>query len=114
MSLVKQILIPVTDIDAALAFYTDAMGFALKFRDGARYAALDGGGVTVALVGPEEQVAGQTISFSLHVEDMDQVLSRARASGASLLRAPQAGPHELRAVLADPDGNPVIFYKKTT
>ena len=46
---VRMVLLSTDDLDASIAFYTETLGFALKFRDGAHYAALDGGSVTVAL-----------------------------------------------------------------
>jgi len=43
-------VIPSTDfLDESIRFYTETIGMALKFRDGAHYAALDGGSIIIAL-----------------------------------------------------------------
>ncbi|WP_327086646.1 VOC family protein [Nonomuraea sp. NBC_01738] len=99
------VLVPVADLDAAIAFY----GLPVMFRDGDRFAALDGGGVTIALCGPDEQVTpGVAVSFK--VGDVAAAAKEFTASGASVLSPPQAGPHEWRAVLRDPSGNVFVLY----
>ena len=45
----KMIMLSVENLDEALEFYTGTLGMTLKFRDGAHFAALDGGSVTIAL-----------------------------------------------------------------
>ena len=37
-------------------------------------------------------------------------IRRLVGDGAELLRGPEEGPHEIRAVLRDPAGNPFILY----
>jgi catechol 2,3-dioxygenase-like lactoylglutathione lyase family enzyme len=39
----------VPDMDAAVHFYTEVLGFGLKLRDGDRWAAFDVGGMTLAV-----------------------------------------------------------------
>ena len=46
---VKMIVLSTDDLDESIKFYSDTLGMALKFRDGTHFAALDGGGVTLAL-----------------------------------------------------------------
>ena len=113
MSTVKQILIPVSDIGAAVDFYTRHFGFPLKFRDGDRYAALDGGAITIALAARGEAVAGKAITFSVVTEDVVAFVGEARAQGVQVLSDLVQGPHELRAVVADDDGNPIVVYSRT-
>jgi len=45
---VKMIILSTDDLDSSIKFYED-LGMGLKFRDGAHFAALDGGPVTLAL-----------------------------------------------------------------
>ena len=40
---VSMLLYPVDDIDTALPLFVDGLGLNVKFRDGDRYCALDGG-----------------------------------------------------------------------
>ncbi|MFK4042426.1 VOC family protein [Nonomuraea wenchangensis] len=99
------VLIPVADLDEAIAFY----GLPVKFRDGDRFAALDGGGVTVALAGPAEHVTpGAAPSYK--VDDVRESVRELAARGAGVVRGPEEGPHERRAVLRDPSGNVFVLY----
>ncbi|MEU8266893.1 VOC family protein [Sphaerisporangium sp. NPDC049002] len=104
------VLIPVSDLDKAVTFYTEALGLTLKFRDGDRFAALDAGGVTIALAAPAEQVAGSATAPSYKVGDVAEAVRDLTASGAELVSGPEAGPHEIRAVLRDPSGNVLVLY----
>lgn len=107
---IGNVLYAVDDLDGAVAFYRDALGLPVKVRDGTRYAGLDGGGVTLALVTADEDVAAGTPAAAIRVADVPAALARAVAAGAVLLRGPEAGPHEIRAALRDPAGNVVVLY----
>ena len=49
---VKMIVLSTDDLDESIRFYSETLGMALKFRDGAHFAALDGGGWTVVTLEP--------------------------------------------------------------
>ncbi|MEU6379383.1 VOC family protein [Streptomyces sp. NPDC046909] len=104
------VLYPTADVPAAVAFYGDTLGCTVKFQDGGRFAALDAGGATLALAGPEEDVTGGRPAASFKVKDLDGTVQRLLAAGAELHRPAEEGPHETRAVLLDPWGNPVVVY----
>ena len=108
---VGNVLYPVADLDAAVAFYS-ALGLPTKFQDGSRYAALDGGGVTFALAADSESVAGPRVAASLRVSDVSRALADVASAGGRVLSGPEEGPHEIRAVVEDPSGNPVVLYAK--
>ncbi|MFD9947115.1 VOC family protein [Nonomuraea sp. NPDC050547] len=99
------VFIPVKDLDEAIAFY----GLPVKFRDGDRFAALDGGGVTLALAAPAEHVT-DACAPSYKVDDVRRAVRDLEARGATVLAPPAAGPHEIRAVLRDPSGNVFVLY----
>ncbi|WP_181870990.1 VOC family protein [Sphaerisporangium album] len=107
---VGNVLIPVSDLDKAVAFYSETLGLKVKFRDGDRFAALDGGGVTVALAASAEQVAGAVTAPSYKVGDVAEAVEDLTAAGAELVSGPETGPHEVRAVLRDPSGNTLVLY----
>jgi predicted enzyme related to lactoylglutathione lyase len=107
---IGNVLYAVDDLAAAVAFYRDALGLPLKFTDGTRFAGLDGGGVTLALVGADEDVTAGAPAAAFKVTDVPAAVERATAAGAVLLRAPEQGPHEIRAVVRDPAGNAVVLY----
>ncbi len=112
MSLAKKVgmvIHPVDDLDAAEAFYRDGLGLEPMFRDGDRFAALRAGDVTVALAAGDEILADRaTVSYK--VDDIEGAVAALEAAGARVERAVEEGPHERRAVLRDPAGNPFVVY----
>jgi predicted enzyme related to lactoylglutathione lyase len=106
---IGNVLHPVGDVAAAVEFYGSVFGFVTKFVDGQRYAALDAGGVTLALAAPEEDVAG-VAAASVKVPDVGATVQAVVAAGGVVVREPQAGPHEMRAVIRDPWANTFIVY----
>jgi catechol 2,3-dioxygenase-like lactoylglutathione lyase family enzyme len=105
----RKILLPVADLDAAIDFYEDALGLALEFRDGDRYAQLSAGGVAIALVGPEDRDPAAGVAPALKVAALDELAARLRAAGAEV-GEPVDGGHERRLELRDPSGNPLVLY----
>ena len=70
----RQTLHPVDDVTSAVTFYGAAFGFAPKFTDGDRFAALGAGGSTLALVGPAENVTGGQAAAGVKVSDLPAAL----------------------------------------
>ena len=99
---------PVQNLDTALRFYGDTIGLPTRFRDGDRFAALDAGGVTLALVARDERIL-DTPALAWQVDDIDTAMARLVAAGARVVQPPQKGPHEWRAVLRDVDGHPLVL-----
>jgi catechol 2,3-dioxygenase-like lactoylglutathione lyase family enzyme len=110
MTRIGNVLYGAKDVDEAVRFYRDALGLTLKFQDGGRFAALDGDGTTFAIAGPEEDVTGGEPAVSFKVDDVPAMTEKLTAAGARLVRGPEEGPHEIRAVLRDPAGNPFVLY----
>jgi predicted enzyme related to lactoylglutathione lyase len=105
-----QVLHPVADVGAAVAFYGTVFGFGTKFSDGDRYAALDAGGATLALAGPAEDITDGKPAAAIKVADVGATVKVLAEAGGSIVRDPERGPHETRAVARDPWGNTVIIY----
>ncbi len=105
------LLYPVERLDPAIGFFRDALGLPLKFRDGDRYAALDAGGLTLGLAAGEERIVDEP-ALAFRVDDLDAALARLLEQGADILRPPEDGPHERRAVLRAPGGHPLIVSTK--
>lgn len=104
------VLHPVEDVDAAVRFYATTFGLVTKFVDGDRYAALDAGGTTLALAGCSQDITGGAPAASFKVSDVAAALATLVESGGSVVREPQRGPHEVRAVARDPWGNTFVVY----
>jgi|SRR5579859_6986693 len=99
----------VADMDAAVRFYTDVLGFGLKLRDGDRWAAFDVAGVTLGLEGGAPGSPGGA-TVSLRVDDLPSVVDALRTRGAAVGPI-ETGPHERRARLTDPAGNELVLYE---
>lgn len=97
------------DMDAAVQFYAEVLGFALKFRDGDRWAAFDVAGMTFAIEGGTPGGSGGA-TVSLRVDGLAEVVNQLRAKGASVGEV-ESGPHERRATLRDPAGNALVLYE---
>ncbi|MFI0354093.1 VOC family protein [Actinomadura sp. 9N407] len=110
MTRIGNVLYGAKDVGEAVRFYSDVLGLTVKFQDGGRFATLDGGGTTFAIAGPEEDLTGGEPAVSFKVDDVIAMTEKLTAAGALLVRGPEEGPHEVRAVLRDPEGNPLVLY----
>ena len=64
LSTIRQIAITVSDVDAALTFYRDALGLAFLFQPAPTLAFLDAGGIRVMLTTPQGAGAVGATSIS--------------------------------------------------
>ena len=107
---VRQLLLSTDDLDASIAFYTETLGFALKFRDGTHYAALDGGSVTIALATEIDHPLPGKVVVGIKTDDVDGAAAAVEAAGGAVVTAPYNDAHERRAVVYDNHGNGLVFY----
>ena len=108
---VRQILLSTEDLDASIAFYTETLGYTLKFRDGSHYAALDGGAVTIALATAIDHPLPGKVVVGIRTEDVDASARAVETHGGAIVTAPYDDAHERRAVVYDNQGNGLVFYK---
>lgn len=107
---VRQILLSTDDLDASIAFYTETLGMKLKFRDGAHYAAIDGGSVTIALAtAVDHPIPGQVVA-GIKTADVDGAARAVVDAGGAIVKDPYDDAHERRAVVYDSKGNGLVFY----
>lgn len=107
---VKMIILSTGDLDESIRFYSETLGMALKFRDGAHFAALDGGGVTLALAtAVDHPIPGQVV-VGIKTADVDAAAKAIEANGGGVVTAPYDDAHERRAVVYDNKGNGLVFY----
>ena len=108
---VKLIILSTDDLDESIKFYRDTLGMALKFRDGAHFAALDGGPVTFALATEvDHPIPGQVV-VGIKTDDVDAAAKAVEAGGGSIVKGPYDDAHERCAVVYDNKGNGVALYK---
>ncbi|SNQ51047.1 conserved hypothetical protein [Frankia canadensis] len=108
---VRMVVLSTDDLDASIAFYTETLGFTLKFRDGAHYAALDGGSITLALAtAVDHPIHGQVV-VGIRTDDVDGAAKAVEENGGGIVKGPYDDAHERRAVVYDNKGNGLVFYK---
>ncbi len=108
---VKMVVLSTDDLEASIKFYSETLGFPLKFRDGDHFAALDGGTITLALATAiDHPIPGQVV-VGIKTDDVDGAAKAIDEAGGGIARAPYDDAHERRAVVYDDQGNGLVFYK---
>lgn len=110
----------VDDVDAAIAFYTGALGFAVDMHPGPGFAAVSrgglqlllsavagGGGATQAMPDGRTPEPGGWNRIQLRTEDLDAEVERLRAAGVRFRGEIVAGNGGRQVLIEDPAGNPV-------
>ncbi len=105
------VVLSTDNLDESIAFYTETLGFTLKFRDGAHYAALDGGSITLALATPVDHPLPGKVVVGIKTDDVDGAAKAIEDNGGAIVKAPYDDAHERRAVVYDNQGNGLVFYK---
>ena len=109
----------VADLERAIAFYTQSLGFQLVQRAGP-VGIIARGALHLLLSGPESsgarpmpdgtrQVPGGWNRIVLYVDDLDA--SMALLEKAHFRNAVESGPGGRQVLLDDPDGNPIELHE---
>ena len=111
LTTIGQIMIPVTDVARATAFYREQLGMRFLF-DFPHMAFFDAGGVRLYLAEPEAPDFRGIATIYYRVADIDQAVATLRARGVEFTTPPHVvhrdGTNELwMAFTKDPDGNNV-------
>jgi catechol 2,3-dioxygenase-like lactoylglutathione lyase family enzyme len=117
---ISELVLEVSDLDAARRFYRDLLGFEETLygegREG-RYWYLIGDAARLGLWTPQTGLAGGRggahVHFAFHVADpeIDRIEARSRERGGEVEGPIQLGPG--RAIyITDPDGNVVEFWSQ--
>jgi catechol 2,3-dioxygenase-like lactoylglutathione lyase family enzyme len=104
------IFLTTDDLEESIKFYCETLGFALKFRDGAHFAALDGGSVTLALATSIDHPLPGKVVVGIRTDDVDGASRSIEENGGAVVKAPYDDAHERRAVVYDNKGNGLVFY----
>jgi predicted enzyme related to lactoylglutathione lyase len=100
----------VSDLDRAVVFYRDVLGFPLAHANSAQsYAQLDAGGVGLKVIGGHAPNVSQHATLEIVVDFLDAAYIELSAKGVEFPMPPAQQPWGGRlAQLRDPDGN--LFY----
>lgn len=116
----------VDDVDAAIAFYRDQLGFTELMHPAPAFAMLTRGELRLVLSAPgggpgggQAMPDGRTPApggwnrFALEVADLDAVVERLRAAGVTFRGPIIEGVGGRQALVDDPAGNPVELFQPT-
>ena len=99
----------VTDLERALGFYTDLLGFKKLMADTDHgYASLQAGPITLGLaqVGEQPALIGRHTGVGLAVDDLEAEYARLAKAGVRFASPPERQPWGgFMALVEDPDGN---------
>ena len=112
----------VKDVDRAIAFYTEHLGFKLKQRMSPAFAYISRDDLTLWLSGPQSSAArpmpdgrrpepGGWNRLVLEVEDLPSRVAQMKQAGIRFRNEIVVGPGGKQILAEDPDGNPVEFFE---
>jgi glyoxylase I family protein len=112
----------VTDVDRAVSFYVQQLGFAVDQRSGSAFAMVSRGGLRLLLSGPgssgsrpmpdgRRQEPGGWNRIVLYVDDLASQLRSLQAAGVRFRNAAEVGPGGTQIQIEDPDGNPIELHE---
>jgi catechol 2,3-dioxygenase-like lactoylglutathione lyase family enzyme len=111
------------DVDAAVAFYVERLGFDVEMRPGPGFAVLSRGNLRLLLNRPGAGGAGQPMPdgrrpepggwnrIQIEVSDLEREVAALRAAGASFRGETVTGRGGSQILLDDPAGNPVELFQ---
>ena len=117
----------VNDIDQAIAFYCEQLGFTEVMHPAPPFAMLSRGDLRLVLSVPGGGPGGGAAMpdgtlptpggwnrFSIEVEDLDALVEKLRAQGAHFRNQIVNGVGGRQVLVEDPSGNPVELFQPTT
>ena len=116
----------VDDVDAAIRFYCDRLGFTEQMHPARTFAMLTRGDLRLVLTAPGGGPGGGQAMpdgtlpspggwnrFQLEVADLEATVDELRASGARFRNEIVAGVGGKQILVEDPSGNPVELFEPT-
>jgi catechol 2,3-dioxygenase-like lactoylglutathione lyase family enzyme len=112
----------VQDVERAIAFYTQHLGFELAQRSGPVFATVSRGDLHLLLSGPgssgsrpmpdgRRQEPGGWNRIVLYVDNLDTTIAALRAAGTGFRNEVESGPGGKQIQVEDPDGNPIELHE---
>lgn len=106
---IATVWLPVSDMDTAVAFYRDKLGFDVEEHDGS-WSQVSAGKERIGLNGTESPSGegGAVIAFS--VDDLDSTVEELKGKGVDFAGGVSEHPWGRIAPFKDPDGNDLQVY----
>jgi catechol 2,3-dioxygenase-like lactoylglutathione lyase family enzyme len=112
----------VTDVDAAIAFYSEALGFKVDMHPAPGFAALSRGDLRLLLNRPGAGGAGQSVGeqapapggwnrFQIEVADLQATVDKLKIAGHRFRGEIVVGNGGKQVLIEDPAGNPVELFE---
>jgi len=112
----------VSDVDRAIAFYTQRLGFRLKQQMGPAFAQVSRDDLTLWLSGPQSSAArpmadgrrpepGGWNRLVLEVKDLPFRVAEMKQAGLHFRNEIVVGPGGKQILAEDPDGNPIELFE---
>jgi catechol 2,3-dioxygenase-like lactoylglutathione lyase family enzyme len=113
----------VNDVDAAIPFYTDMLGFKLEMHPAPGFASLSGGDLQLLLNRPGAGGAGQAMPDSqrpapggwnriqIEVDDLEATVEKLKSSGVRFRNEIVTGNGGKQILVEDPSGNAVELFQ---
>ena len=115
----------VNDVDVALEFYINILGFELVEKWGPPFAMVKRGDLALWLSGPgssasrpladgSKPVPGGWTRLVLETDDLASLVEKLKRSGAQLRSDIVSGPGGKQVLVNDPSGNPVELFESSS
>jgi catechol 2,3-dioxygenase-like lactoylglutathione lyase family enzyme len=114
----------VNDVDAAIAFYTEMLGFTLQMHPSPGFASLalgdlrlllnkpgGGGGAGQSMPSGQAPEPGGWLRFQVEVSDIEATVEKLRAAGGRFRSDVITGQGGKQILIEDPSGNPVELFQ---
>jgi len=113
----------VNDVDGAIPFYTEMLGFKLDMHPAPGFASLSRGDLQLLLNRPGAGGAGQAMPdgqrpapggwnrIQVEVEDLEATVAKLKAAGARFRNEIVTGNGGKQILIEDPSGNPIELFQ---
>src|SRR5215470_14011588 len=113
----------VSDVDTAIPFYADMLGFKVEMHPAPGFASLSRGDLQLLLNRPGAGGAGQAMPdkqspasggwnrFQIEVEDLEATVEKFKNKGVRFRNAIVTGNGGKQVLIEDPSGNPIELFQ---
>ncbi|SRR6266508_2389698 len=112
----------IKDVDRAIRFYSELLGFKLEHKAGPAFAMVSRGSLQLVLSGPgssgarpmpdgRQQEPGGWNRIIMYVSDLDAQIQKLKPAGVRFRNTVEVGPGGKQIQIEDPDGNPIELHE---